>query len=106
MIVLVDEEGSVTGGTGRRFRNAPPVSSNIGGKQWEGQPNDADRRRTNGYAVDSERRGGGARNDALRADYTAAGASRRPSNTGSARSGNQGPTNHGDVSEFSFQLGQ
>lgn len=33
MIVLVDEEGSLTQPTGRRFRNAPPVSNNIGGKE-------------------------------------------------------------------------
>ena len=33
MIVLVDEEASATQPTGRRFRNAPPVSNNIGGKE-------------------------------------------------------------------------
>lgn len=32
MIVLVDEDGSAQA-TGRRFRNAPPVADNIGGKQ-------------------------------------------------------------------------
>ncbi|KAK1051308.1 hypothetical protein LTR74_016851 [Friedmanniomyces endolithicus] len=41
MIILVDEEGSQRGGefgggTGRRFRPAPPVAATIGGKEWEG----------------------------------------------------------------------
>ncbi|KAK0354915.1 hypothetical protein LTR91_011791 [Friedmanniomyces endolithicus] len=41
MIILVDEEGSQRGGefgggTGRRFRPAPPVAAMIGGKEWEG----------------------------------------------------------------------
>lgn len=37
MIVLVDDEatsGSGQQGSGRRFRTAPPVASNIGGKEW------------------------------------------------------------------------
>jgi hypothetical protein len=71
MIVLVDEEGP-NGGSGRRFRTAPPVSSNIGGKDWEGVRSSSrsrerernrarDRsRHNNRYDKDSERRGGTA----------------------------------------------
>ncbi|KAI7557003.1 hypothetical protein KC316_g13550 [Hortaea werneckii] len=58
MVVLVDEEGSsVLSTTGRRFRPAPPVSSNIGGKEWDGshhKPND--RRQLNAYDAESGRR--------------------------------------------------
>jgi hypothetical protein len=61
MIVLVDEENSREQiGTNRRFRAAPPVSNNIGGKEWAGarEQEERDRRLLNAYDVDSQRRGG------------------------------------------------
>lgn len=57
MIVLVDEEGSLFGtASGRRFRQAPPVSSNIGGKEWDGTAV-RDRKHINVYDKEQERRG-------------------------------------------------
>lgn len=59
MIVLVDEEGSsVLSSTGRRFRPAPPVSTNIGGKEWDGRnyPRSRERKHMNTYDAGSERR--------------------------------------------------
>jgi hypothetical protein len=35
MVILVDDEVAVSNNSGRRFRAAPPVSSNIGGKEWD-----------------------------------------------------------------------
>ncbi|OQO01027.1 hypothetical protein B0A48_13270 [Cryoendolithus antarcticus] len=70
MVVLVDEEGSKEMiGSGRRFRAAPPVSSNIHGRDWgsgssdrEREQSDRDRRLLNAYDVDSARRGGSVDN--------------------------------------------
>lgn len=58
MIVLVDEEGSSPGtASGRRFRQAPPVSSNIGGKEWDASFA-RERRHLNTYSKDEDRLGG------------------------------------------------
>ena len=65
MIVLVDEEGNVgggAGGQGRRFRNAPPVASNINGKEWDhgyGGREKGRNQRLNAYDAEDARRGGG-----------------------------------------------
>ncbi|EME49608.1 hypothetical protein DOTSEDRAFT_118302 [Dothistroma septosporum NZE10] len=57
MIILVDEEGSLPGtSSGRRFRQAPPVSSNIGGKEWD-PSHSKERRKLNAYDAQSERAG-------------------------------------------------
>lgn len=64
MIVLVDEEGALPGtASGRRFRQAPPVSSNIGGKEWDATA-PRDRKHINVYDKEQERRGG------LRTEYS------------------------------------
>lgn len=58
MIVLVDEEGALPGtASGRRFRQAPPVSSNIGGKEWDAAAA-RDRKHMNVYDKENDRRGG------------------------------------------------
>ncbi|KAK1817169.1 hypothetical protein LTR12_008464 [Friedmanniomyces endolithicus] len=72
MIILVDEEGSrggELGGTGRRFRPAPPVAGVIGGKEWEGgggrsrererERGERERRIGSAYGTESERRPSG-----------------------------------------------
>ena len=57
MIVLVDDEGSSAGQTsGRRFRQAPPVASNIGGKEWD--PVQSGKNLQNVYDKENERHGG------------------------------------------------
>ena len=96
MIVLVDEEASLAQNTGRRFRNAPPVSNNIGGKEWDGQTRE--RKHLNTYDPDTERARGNS--TSLRHNKNA-----RPGSALSGVSGKHGmPTPSGDVSEFSFQL--
>lgn len=58
MIVLVDDEVSPTGqSSGRRFRQAPPVSSTIGGKEWD-QSRSRERKHLNTYDKENDRRGG------------------------------------------------
>ncbi|KAH9838205.1 Motif C-terminal to PAS motifs [Teratosphaeria destructans] len=64
MIVLVDEESAKGQSTGRRFRNAPPVATSIGGREWDSQAYTRSKSRdrnhqSNRYDVESERRGGG-----------------------------------------------
>ncbi|KAK0342415.1 hypothetical protein LTR02_017189, partial [Friedmanniomyces endolithicus] len=73
MIILVDEEGSQKGGefggTGRRFRPAPPIAAMIGGKEWEGGggrsrerergERERERRLGSAYEKESERRPSG-----------------------------------------------
>lgn len=62
MIVLVDEEGSSHGSTGRRFRPAPPVAAAINGRDCEVQASRSrERKQLNAYDKDGERRGGGER---------------------------------------------
>lgn len=89
MIVLVDEEGSLQ--TGRRFRNAPPVSSVIAGKEWDGRTDE--KHRLNTYDPDAERKGQSVRHK-----------TNRPGSALSGRSARQNNVASGDVSEFSFQL--
>ncbi|TKA62022.1 hypothetical protein B0A55_11125 [Friedmanniomyces simplex] len=66
MVILVDEEGSREFlGSGRRFRPAPPVAANIGGKEWDGSRKRERSRETerwrygNAYDKEQERRPGG-----------------------------------------------
>lgn len=115
MIVLVDEEGTSQGGSGRRFRAAPPVSSNIGGKEWDGH-GAKERRRPNQYDANNERRGGGrlperehhGHSHLSRDNSRATSQSERPGHSeqpsSSYRAGKQAGGIPGDVSEFSFQL--
>jgi hypothetical protein len=95
MIVLVDEEGNTPGSSGRRFRAAPPVSDNIGGKQWDAKYVNRDRRPLNSYDA-AETRGAPSRNNSGITD-----GGLRP---GSAVSKSNHGVTSGDVSEFSFQL--
>lgn len=98
MIVLVDEEASLGQASGRRFRNAPPVSNTIGGKEWDGQTRE--RKHLNTYDPDASRARGNSNSLSIR--HTKNG---RPESALSGRSGKNGmPTPSGDVSEFSFQL--
>ncbi|CAK1355776.1 Phototropin-1A [Cercospora beticola] len=63
MVVLVDEEGSLPGGSsGRRFRQAPPVSSNIGGKEWD-STSARERRQQIAYDKSDVRRGAAGKAD-------------------------------------------
>ena len=111
MIVLVDEEGTGQGASGRRFRNAPPVSTNIGGKEWDARAT-RERRQLNQYDAEAAR-GGGLRPERERHVHLSRQNSgvpnqpERPSMSerpGSAfREGKYGGPS-GDVSEFSFQL--
>ncbi|KXT18988.1 hypothetical protein AC579_8755 [Pseudocercospora musae] len=108
MIVLVDEEGSIAGtSSGRRFRQAPPVSSNIGGKEWDSLRPRGRSKTNNSYDKQYEQRGGGAKHleyihrpgsgQAVRGMASPAARSRErrpePNNLTSA-----------SVSEFSFNL--
>ena len=102
MVVLVDEEGnSHSGGSGRRFRHAPPVSNNIGGKEWDARPLAGERGREerNGKTYDASVDRRGNRNDTL--DRKNSAAERRPNTSQSAA---KLSVVDGDVSEFSFQL--
>lgn len=118
MIVLVDEEGAFPGSaSGRRFRQAPPVSSNIGGKEWDATAA-RDRKHVNVYDKENERRGGqkseylrpGSRSGSIEPRghaYSSGGAvtsprsaSRNPSDRPGAR---RIPTST-NASEFSFNL--
>ena len=106
MIVLVDEEGSQQNGSGRRFRNAPPVSANIGGKEWDAHAT-RERRQLNQYDAEAARGGGGLRPDRERHTQPGRqniGAANHSDRPGSGfREGRYGGPS-GDVSEFSFQL--
>jgi hypothetical protein len=106
MVVLVDEEGNMPNGSGRRFRHAPPVSNNIGGKEWDPRGmarergRDEDKRNLNTYDAHVDRRGN--RNDTLNRKNSAINdGSGRPT---SSRSAYKHSGVEGDVSEFSFQL--
>lgn len=105
MVVLVDEEGSIPGtSSGRRFRQAPPVSSNIGGKEWDASRS-KERRQLNAYDKENERRGGSivSNNDSY---HYGASHSQRPSQSRERRPSASGSRqmNSAEVSEFSFNL--
>lgn len=105
MIVLVDEEGSVAGGSsGRRFRQAPPVSSNIGGKEWDAQTF-TERRQLNTYDKTDERKGGYIRPGSRTASHSAS-VSRFASPAGRSRERGSEPQilTSATASEFSFNL--
>ncbi|KAK4635153.1 Phototropin-1A [Fulvia fulva] len=106
MIVLVDEEGSLPGtSSGRRFRQAPPVSNNIGGKEWDAS-HSRERKKLNAYDAQSER--GGSKNaeyfhrPVSRGAHSAVGSSMPARSPGPHRQ-----TSHvtsANASEFSFNL--
>ncbi|CAK3882878.1 hypothetical protein AC579_8755 [Lecanosticta acicola] len=101
MVVLVEDETSATGGpSARRFRQAPPVSNNIGGKEWDAS---RARERAQLYDKNGERRGGGQN------EYTGRSSSRDTNYTSSmpARSPGRRADGHptsASASEFSFNL--
>lgn len=121
MVVLVDEEGSAGagGGGGKRFRHAPPVASNINGKEWDGRyaagkdkPREG-RNRLNAYDAEEARRGGGGGREREweRENYPYHGISRDNSHV-ARRDRSASRYSHGSghavrsaaESEFSFQL--
>ncbi|KAK3075896.1 hypothetical protein LTR53_000325 [Teratosphaeriaceae sp. CCFEE 6253] len=54
MIILVEEEGGArehAGAAARRFRPAPPVATNIGGKEWSSSSRSRERRHVGGAAA-------------------------------------------------------
>lgn len=60
MIVLVDDERAGSIASTRRFRQAPPISNVIGGKEWDPAAAAANsgRRHVSHYDKENERRGG------------------------------------------------
>ena len=102
MIVLVDEEGSQTlNSSGRRFRPAPPVSTNIGGKEWDSQrpvSSTRDRKLLNSYDADADRKSTRRTPSAAPSQLER----NRPRRSFSGRK--YDGVASGDVSEFSFQL--
>lgn len=103
MIVLVDEEGSAPGVTGRRFRHAPPVSETIGGKQYDKEAV-REQRRQGQYDVSGQRRGERSEKELIRPGNPRKKSAQSISRPGSVISGLQTPSASGTVSEFSFQL--
>lgn len=108
MVVLVDDETSVTSQSSRRFRPAPPVSDNIGGKQWDAH---TARERRNQYDTASEhdRKSSSRPPDAERGTVGPGGVGRinnyhARAGPSSSHSQAQYGVASGDVSEFSFQL--
>jgi hypothetical protein len=57
MVVLVDDETSSSSASARRFRQAPPISNVIGGKEWDATTQARERTHVNHYDKDVERRG-------------------------------------------------
>lgn len=122
MIVLVDEENSTMSSGGRRFRNAPPVASNINGKEWDAgyaREQGRERNRLNAYdAEDARKRGAaprewetypyhGVSRDISRSNsFVAQGGNRRDRSTSghSHSSGAAHVLRGANGSEFSFQL--
>ena len=129
MIVLVDEEGARSGGMdgqGRRFRQAPVVSSNINGKEWDAgfaaapgaAPKGTSRGNLNNvYDAEERRRGGMASSERFayhgvsrdqqgggRQQQQQQGGDRRGRSTSVYSSGGSVGRSGGDPSEFSFQL--
>lgn len=116
MIVLVDEEGALTGSaSGRRFRQAPPVSSNIGGKEWDAAAV-RDRKNINVYDKENERKGAGkpeyfqrpgsrtANNESRGQAYPQHSAANSRSGSVQGRPGNGRVLTSTNASEFSFNL--
>ena len=118
MIVLVDEERDVQNGAGRRFRPAPPVSNNIGGKEWDSKAivrdrgadreRERDRRQLNSYEAGEQRRGHRERDVDAHSVSLSRNNSNYPPETSGRPNSSQSAGKHagtsGDVSEFSFQL--
>lgn len=104
MVVLVDDESSAPGSSsGRRFRQAPPVSTNIGGKEWDASRS---RERRQLYDKDSDRRGGGAseyfsRPGSRSTNYAT---SPMPARSPGRRADGSGHLTSANASEFSFNL--
>lgn len=99
MVVLVDEEGSREGiSANRRFRQAPPVATSIGGHNWEPgvRAQERERRQLNAYDVESQRKSvlypgaqidSDSRNPVPTSTY-----SRRPATSGSTSATITGPS--------------
>jgi hypothetical protein len=101
MIVLVDDESSNAASTsGRKFRTAPPVATNIGGKEWSASA--SRERRQNAYNPEHERYRGLRPIDPDRMHSSTSRSNSKP--PGSSNSNSQYGVASGDVSEFSFQL--
>lgn len=113
MIVLVDEEGSGAGGlSGRRFRQAPPVSSNIGGKEWDRKewelqhtsPSRERQKNLNTYDKQNERRGSSSKQPESQGSHHVITRISSPA----AHSRDRRPEAHhltsANASEFSFNL--
>lgn len=98
MVVLVDDEPSGSLASARRFRQAPPISNTIGGKEWD--PSTAsrsrERRHVNHYDKDYERRGASANQEYGRPQSRSQSRARRPEAPGQTLSAT--------ASEFSFNL--
>lgn len=116
MIVLVDEEGAATGtAQGRRFRQAPPVSSNIGGKEWDSAAA-RDRKHINVYDKEHERKGGSkpeyfqrpgsraASTESKSHAYSSTSAASQRSGSHQGRPGAGRVATSTNASEFSFNL--
>ncbi|WPG98712.1 Hypothetical protein R9X50_00150600 [Acrodontium crateriforme] len=108
MIILVDDEIAPNPDGGRRFRAAPPVATNIGGKEWDRRrlqtpeptfaSNDQERRIIPEHHVelDATRRSFSAQDHHLAGQFPQRSASRLTRHT--PQSGNR------DLNEFSFNL--
>ncbi|KAK5711561.1 hypothetical protein LTR15_012402 [Elasticomyces elasticus] len=126
MIILVDEEGSSNhNGTGRRFRPAPPVAANIGGKEWDAGRS-RERKQLNTYDKENERkpsqgtnrgdpyeltskRPAASRTHSGRSHHTMGGGPRPDDRAGSAAGHRQPVQQHAggqtvDASQFSFGI--
>lgn len=113
MVILVDDEIAAANNAGRRFRNAPPVATNIGGKEWESTPTSSAARERRGQYEQSEalpERKGTVRLEPERSESASRANSQNTARPGQAlaSSGSQRSLQYGvasgDVSEFSFQL--
>ncbi|KAF2209663.1 hypothetical protein CERZMDRAFT_69800 [Cercospora zeae-maydis SCOH1-5] len=109
MVVLVDEEGSSPGtSSGRRFRQAPPVSSNIGGKEWDAV-SARERRQQNAYERNDVRKGAAAKADfhhpsSRNGVHSSSASSNQPSRARDRGEPEPQYLTSASVSEFSFNL--
>jgi hypothetical protein len=72
MVVLVDDEASSSAASARRFRQAPPISNVIGGKEWDTTQR-RERTHVNHYDKDTERRAHGSTSTAHTAHLSTGG---------------------------------
>lgn len=105
MIILVDDEVARNPDAGRRFRAAPPVATNIGGKEWDGRRLKTPEPR---LSTDQERRIiiGSPEPEDMRRSMSSQGhhiAGQIHQRTGS-RVGRHTPSSSKDLNEFAFNL--